>query len=269
MGLGSCAKGCGAFIWNKEEKKFCGRGGKRWGEIAVYYFFYYSCLVAFYAASVAFFYSSLSAHRPKLTGENSILKMQPGMGHRPQDAKLGNLIQINAETFEQHIASINKELDNNNYHLDLVKEHCKVNDYGYKKIDEKPVQPCVLLKLNKIFDFIPEVADQADEDLKTATGNFQGTNNYNSDLIYVTCDGVRSVDKDNMGPIKMVPEGFDKKAYPFRNQGHFTNPYVFVKFWKLTPDVMVQVACRVWAKNIHVSEAEGIGWVRFEIVRAY
>jgi sodium/potassium-transporting ATPase subunit beta len=128
-------------------------------------------------------------------------------------------------------------------------------DYGY---DEG--QPCVLLKLNKIFNWEPDLYDETD--FPSELGN-----RTNSQYIGVTCEGENPIDQENIGPLKYwPPEGFPRYYYPYRNQEGYRSPLVMVKFAKLTNGVVINVWCKAWARNIRHHRFDDMGSVHFELL---
>jgi sodium/potassium-transporting ATPase subunit beta len=129
-------------------------------------------------------------------------------------------------------------------------------------------QPCVLIKLNRIFGWTPEPYASEDElpaDVKAALANATPKKTWNRNLIYVTCAGQDNVDKEHMGPIKIYPEGFGFQYYPFRNSPGYLSPLVMVQFLNPSPGVLLNIECKAWAKNIQHSRLERLGQVHFEI----
>ena len=47
-------------------------------EIGIFYLIYYSCLAAFFISMIAIFYQTVDINKPKLTGDSSLLKGNPG-----------------------------------------------------------------------------------------------------------------------------------------------------------------------------------------------
>merc|ERR1712083_693682 len=119
-------------------------------------------------------------------------------------------------------------------------------DYGYTE-----GKPCVIIKLNKIFQFIPKL---------------KGTN---KDYLQIKCEGEHPADRDNLGPVEYYPkDGFDLKYFPYLNQDNYLSPLVFAKFTNPTLGVLIQVECKpVNADNIEQEKQyRGDGRVHFELM---
>ena len=122
--------------------------------------------------------------------------------------------------------------------------------------------PCVAVKLNRIFEFVPDLI--LDDDKGNAT-------NATASLPYlqIECEGLHFADKDNIGPIDYFPRaGIDMWHFPFLGQEHYLSPLVFVKFANVTRNVLVQVDCRPTnARNIVPDKhSKGSGRVQFELM---
>jgi len=129
-------------------------------------------------------------------------------------------------------------------------EHCPEDDYGYKNI-----QPCVAVKLNRIYEFVPELNDTNAED------------------ILIKCEGEHIADKDNVGTIKYFPAnvagdaGVIKKYYfPFLGQPYYMTPMVFVKFESIKTNILVQVVCKpINLVGFKTEGRDGHGKIHFEV----
>jgi len=127
---------------------------------------------------------------------------------------------------------------------------CPVDDYGYKAI-----QPCVAVKLNRIYEFVPELNDTDAED------------------ILIKCEGEHIADKDNVGAIKYFPSnkagdaGVIKSYYfPFLGQPYYMTPMVFVKFESIQTNVLVQVVCKpINLVGLETQGRDGHGKIHFEV----
>jgi len=131
--------------------------------------------------------------------------------------------------------------------MEDVQEQCiKKGDYGFTE-----GKPCVIIKLNKIFQFNPILTDDAD-------------------FLKIVCEGEHPADRDNLGPVSYYPKpGFDLKYFPFLNQENYLSPLVFAKFTNPTPGVLIQVVCHPTnAHNIDWKQKQlrGDGRVHFELM---
>lgn len=126
-------------------------------------------------------------------------------------------------------------------------ENCPMGDYGYDA-----GTPCVAVKMNRIFEFMPEVDGGGDD-------------------ILIECKGQYTADEDNAGPITFWPskgsQGVIKKHFfPFLGQPNYMSPLVFIKFEEIQTNVLVQVMCRPTnLLNVKTDGKELQGKIHFEV----
>lgn len=114
----------------------------------------------------------------------------------------------------------------------------KNNNYGF--LEKKP---CIFLKLNKIFSWLPEYYDKNDlpdkmpqdlkEHIKTAN---------TKKLVWVSCEGEDPADKEHIGEVKYYTSqgfnGFNGNFYPFEKQDGYKQPLVAVQFANATSELI-------------------------------
>jgi len=273
------------FLWNSEEKTLLGRGGKSWAEIGFFYLIYYICLSGFFAATIAVFYQTVDENKPKLQGDASLLKGNPGMGFQPMPVIQTTLLRIAEDSHEANKKVFNKTIqeyfvkpaDEKNY--DDCSSHIGTRDKGQAcrfdaiqiadtscgdswGFEKDSTSACVIIKLNKIFGWIPKVADTKPEGL-----NLVGSQGYSNDMIYIQCAGENQADKENLGTIEYFPaQGFRLHYYPYKKQDNYQAPLVFVKFSNFKKRMGLMVQCQAYAENIEVDPNEKQGSVRFELL---
>jgi len=131
-----------------------------------------------------------------------------------------------------------------------LSQACPEEDYGYKKI-----QPCVAVKLNRIYEFVPQLNDTNAED------------------ILIKCEGEHIADRDNVGTIKYFPAnaagdaGVIKTYYfPYLGQPYYMTPMVFVKFETIKTNILVQVVCKpINLVGFDTEGRDGHGKIHFEV----
>jgi len=128
------------------------------------------------------------------------------------------------------------------FNVDLLGGNCTwQKDYGY---DEG--QPCVLLRLNKIFNWRPETHDNSSSEFPDDLNA-----RYNPDYVGITCRGRYPLDDENIGRVTYnPPQGFSKHFFPFLNQEGFRSPLVMVQFNNPANGILINIVCEAWAKNI-------------------
>jgi len=150
---------------------------------------------------------------------------------------------------------------------------CKGGNFGF---DEG--KPCVLLKLNRIFDLVPDFYDDMNDvpnfpenktvfpaELKEVVKKLPAAQKRQ---VWVDCHGENPADNENMGPITYYPSsrGFHEKYFPFTKQPDYQSPLVAVQFTNPKPGVLLHIECRAWAKNIGYDRRDNVGKAHFELM---
>jgi len=276
------------WIWNPEEQTFMGRTLIDWAFVFIFYIVFFASLCAMFAISCGMFFWVIDWNFPTLQGADSILQT-PGMGFRPQpniDTRLIRFIKGDTTSYqhyldhtEAYIQYYENELQQGENYIDcttlrerrpdqnldkvcvfdvqVLGDACvKQQNYGY---DDG--QPCVLLKLNKVFDWIPEeyTAENVDPAIKD-----QWNDPWH---IYVKCDGDDAATRENMGDILIYPaQGFPFKYFPFRNQQGYRSPLAFLRFDNPLPGILLMMTCKAYARNIIHDVVSEMGQVSFEMM---
>lgn len=137
-------------------------------------------------------------------------------------------------------------------------------------------KPCILLKLNKIYDWKPEPYEQNDTLPKELQPYEAMVRRYPRN-VYILCEGEFQVDHDFLGSIKYysrTPDGNGESPlgfipfyyFPFKNQDGYRSPLVFAYFHNITTNVLVNVMCKAYAKNIVRNNLYRMGAVHLEIM---
>ncbi|KAK3927430.1 Sodium/potassium-transporting ATPase subunit beta-2 [Frankliniella fusca] len=167
----------------------------------------------------------------------------------------------------------------------------EVNGYGYNSST-----PCVFVKLNKassftelettlnfgIFGWVPEYYNDTEalpEEMPLTLKNYIRTRSpketqryvvrFQRNTVWVSCEGENSADKENVGKIRMYPTmGIPGYYFPYLNQEGYLSPVVAIYMERPTPNVLVNVECRAWAKNINYRRHSTLreGSVHFELM---
>ena len=166
-------------------------------------------------------------------------------------------------------------------------------------------KPCILVKLNRIYGWVPEPYSideirnhtrmplalkndiEAIYEEKCVQGGFrpdQGPCPY-MNMIWLHCDGEDDPDIENIGPVTYTPfRGFPGYFYPYRNQRGYLSPIVMVQLKKPMPgvrsteleasgknspnpfQVLMNIECTAWARNIERNRLSRKGLVHFELI---
>jgi len=147
--------------------------------------------------------------------------------------------------------------------------HGFLNDGDSKVGGESKVEPCVFLKLNKIYDWQPEaitveeaeneneMTDELKEIIKTESDKNQ---------IWFDCKGRFAADKEALD-MTFYPssQGIPLKYFPFQG-GYYEPPLVAVKLHTTAVNQLIHVECRAWYAGVHHSTRDKAGMVMFEVI---
>ena len=297
-------KNCKLFCWNPLKREFLGRTKESWCKICIFYLCFYICLAIFFTSCVLVHIATLDLVKPEYHNNYSVMNQQyidgkhigvsPGLGFRPHINPVTSLIRVKSSAssydhpynYKQYADQLTEFLDNSYYKLESLvtffgaDNPCNSDrNYEYDK-----AKPCVLLKLNKIYDWIPEAFEPTDP-LPFELKPYESIVRTYPENIFVICEGENPVDKDLIGKIRyfsVTPNngagegdlGFlPFSSYPYKlNYGddwdltNYYQPLIFVYFSEITTNVLVNVMCKAFAKNIHVNTLHRAGAVHFELV---
>jgi len=292
-GFGQKVRSCCNGVWNPQKKEFLGRTGSSWAKIGVFYVIFYSCLAGFFAIMLVGFFATLDDNAPTMQKMYSLIKQNPGMGFRPMVKKDSTLIKFNASlenTYSEDIDDIIKYLRDNEY-MDGQNRTSNVtqdsagnklfdinevftpggceyhHDDRYSSFGYQDGKPCVMIKINKVYDWMP-----LDFDNDTASADFQKEaetalgRTPDKGFVGVSCEGENDGDIDNIGkPVFYPAKGFSFSWFPYVNLPMYRAPIVMVKFPDAHRGVVIQVWCKLWVKNIKHHKNDKAGSVHFEL----
>jgi len=149
-------------------------------------------------------------------------------------------------------------------------------------------QPCIAIKINKVFGWEPEpyynitevenhpkMPIQLKEKIhftwsKHCKGKGEEMEKRCPQLrfIWVSCGGVTQADIEWLGPIHYTPwQGFPGFYFPYHNQDNYLSPVVWIQLRKITPGVLIQIRCKIWAQNIaHDDRNPLLGGLHMELM---
>jgi len=132
-----------------------------------------------------------------------------------------------------------------------IMENCVNSNFGFED-----GTPCFVVKMNKIFEFMPNLTDAGE-------------------VLKIQCQGEHPADKDNIGKLEYFPSAQDGKAgaidmayYPYVGQPGYLSPLVFVKMANPKRGVLIQIVCQpINAENIVQEKMKrGDGRVTLEVL---
>lgn len=289
-------------IYNRDKNFILGRTPTNWGSLFLFYAVFYIVLSAMFAICMQGLFATLSSVEPKWQLDSSRIGSNPGLGFRPISDNLehGSLIWFEGKNKNQtaHWAELIEgflepyitasQMSNTNHSQSVAcsfdkgpKEgsHCSVdvdnfgpctmkNGYGYNKS-----APCIFLKLNKIFNWVPDYYDDINNlpeemptDLKLYIASLPVNNRKQ---VWVTCGGENPADREILGPVKYYPKrGLASYYYPYKNVKGYLSPLIAVQFERPGLHRIINIECRAWAKNIiyNGSYRDRQGSVHFELM---
>ncbi|XP_018571429.1 sodium/potassium-transporting ATPase subunit beta-2-like [Anoplophora glabripennis] len=123
------------FIWNPDNKQFCGRTGASWSKIGLFYLIFYGMLAALVAICMWVFFQTLDPRIPKWQLDRSIIGTNPGLGFRPMPTNNEESTLIWFQGTNQN----NSEIWEHNILQFLDSEYC----FGPKVIQEIDAVDCI------------------------------------------------------------------------------------------------------------------------------
>jgi len=303
------------LIYDKDTGEILTRTPKSWALIFIFYVIYYSLLACFWYGMLQLFFLTVPTDNPKYQQDDSIIGSNPGVGIRPgqADEKLDSSMIFlakggqdtkptddkgegpkNADWAKRYEIFLDKYKDKDGTTTDcskIDKENpkeaclfdpnavlgdCAKDSYGYLK---SPPEPCVLLKINRIFGWQPQ--EYSDDDLVEAQKENEDypedkmptevANKIKKDKtkIYIDCQGENPFDREQLkGKMSYFPtdQGISFDYFPYEHANrNYHNPLVAVQFKGLEVGVLYHIQCKLWSKEVRHSKKERAGLVHFEI----
>jgi len=128
----------------------------------------------------------------------------------------------------------------------------KPKNYGYNK-----GRGCIAIKLNRIFGWIPEPYQTKDEVPLEIRDLWEPKM---KDFVLIKCSGQYPTDEDLIHIIEYTSilgnkaiGGIPTFYYPFLNQPGYRQPYIWIQLIKVESNVLLNIICRAYAKNIRQS----------------
>lgn len=303
------------LIHNPETGEVFTRTPKSWFLITLFYCIYYTCLACFWYGMLQLFFLTLPVDQPKWTLTESIIGVDPGMGMRPlaRDERIdSSMIRLDWDNANENpspdyesemtidwayrMQKFLKSYENKTGTVDCTsvqglrntpddKEPCAFElstlgacqqfPYGYVKGSAPSVEPCVVFKVNKIYNWEPQIYTDEDLDaeeempqhLKDSIRAMSLTEREN---LFVNCEGEYPTDQEAlMNSFTYFPatQGIPFKYYPYKYAHmNYHNPLVALQLKNVPKGQLLHIECRLWAKGIKYDRKERIGMKRFELL---
>ncbi|XP_076674412.1 sodium/potassium-transporting ATPase subunit beta-2-like [Andrena cerasifolii] len=290
------------FIHNPAEGTYFGHTGKKWAITGAFYAVFFSVLALFFAVCMKGLLATINYDKPRWILEESLIGTNPGLGFRPisnntdersliwysssDPASVQKWTGLLDKFLEEYVnssvlpnAGRNQQICNHNTpvkpgHVCAV----EVNNWGpcspYQQYGFNNSAPCVFLKLNRIYGWVPEYYNDTrnlPSDMPASlVQHIKSVNSSWLNTVWVSCKGDNPHDIENIGELKYYPEqqGFSGYYYPFKNIPGYLSPIIAVQFLRPARNRIINVECRAWAKNIiyKPSKKEKMGSVHFELM---
>jgi sodium/potassium-transporting ATPase subunit beta len=280
-------------LYDPAKQEFFGRTKKSWYQLLIFYSIFYACLAAFFATCIAGLLSTLDPKEPKWKLGESLIGTNPGLGFRPisNETQEGSLIWYDLadeKTTQKWVEHLDKFLEP--YKVEQVGKNYQQCDYD-RPVEEGKVctvdlsaerfglctaenkygygsgSPCVFLKLNRIFGWVPEYHTEGLQEMpKDLRDEVNATNRTE---VWISCEGEHSFDKERIGGFEYFPSrGFPGYYFPYTNNENYLSPLIAVQIKNVKPFAIVNIECRVWAKNViyNGSNKNREGSVHFEVL---
>jgi len=235
------------FLFNRETGQVMGRSGESWLKIGVFYLIFYGFLAAFFSAMLTVFLSTLNdpegGGAPKLT---QFIENKPGLSFTKIGKSLDEIRKATnttslAKSYNTTVTDMLKKFSSKELCGDSVagmpkNKECTFNtallgDCGLKGAPDYGIQnktPCVYVRMNKVYGWVPKETEGAGNFLKLNCGSDDG--------------------------VKVMPVGFHIGSFPFRGQKGYELPIVAVKI-DLAKYTKKSLVCSLQGPNIEVSDS--------------
>lgn len=302
------------MIYNPDTGEIFTRTPMSWLKITAFYLVYYSLLAAFWLVCLQIFFLSLPEGKPRWTLDGSLIGSNPGVGVRPSntDKRIDSSIFL-LETAAKDTTPTDK-MGNGEKNADWARRmelfldkyknktglfdcsedaqqgkegkclfdtavlgDCSTYPYGYiLNAQDKYIKPCIFLKFNKIWNWIPKPIDPLTLDdpkynMMTPRLKNQIRSAPVNDKVWMDCRGRNPADQEALA-ISYFPDnqGIPIKYFPYTG-GNYQAPLVAVrietdKVLDLQVGQLVHVECRAWFDGVVHDTKDMAGLVRFEVM---
>merc|ERR1712210_46047 len=269
------------MLYNPDTGEVLTRTPLSWLKITVFYCIYYCFLAGFWIACLNVFFATLpDAHDgPRWLQEDSIIGVNPGVGLRPRNTDA----RIDSQMFVLRQSDTNTHQSENGGEGDLNADY----NYGYvvpnKMSKSNTTTPCIFIKLNTIWGWVPKPYDCDKEKGEDSEGRClpdiekhlakQGADKNN--FVYINCRGRYAADQEALaGGLKYFPEnqGLPISYFPYVGKGvgaggNYHAPLVAVKITpkKGSEGQLIHIECRAYYDGVkHITKTKE-GMVMFEL----
>jgi len=304
------------MIYNPDTGEVLNRSAMSWAKIIAFYVVYYCFLAGFWIAALNVFFMSLPEvqNGPSWKLDSSLIGANPGVGLRPKNSdklidsqmfvlkqgdrsvvpsKMGGEGETNADyatRLENFLEVYTTESEGyNKFELSELGD-CQEFPYGYVETEVEgvvsPVAPCIVVKLNTIWDWtpVPVGSDYIDNDgkelPKSLKEHVKGIEDAggDTDMVWIDCHGRYAADQEALSGLEYFPKtrGFPMKYFPYQGRGVFNpeskswektyhTPLVAIKVTPNSVGQLIHIQCKAYYDGVvHVSKDKQ-GMVQFEV----
>jgi len=300
------------------------RTGAQWLKLTVFYIFFFIFLGCFFTLSYHIFATiCITEDEPRWQQEDSLIGSNPGMGFRPMpdpDKNADSTLIWYDKARKREYSFWTFQLEEYIEKVEAGQGKLPICTLGSGATGDKDIvcrvdtkqlapcsiktnfgypdgQPCVLVKLNKIFGWTPQPYGYDDRDTfshdrllrhleeekeekdmpadlaqhimnETAkAGNNDALRKDILSTVWISCEGETVLDRENMGEISYIPErGISGMYYPYQQQVGYQAPFMFIKFKNPKQGVVIHVTCRAFAKNVKPDKFMRLGQTNFALL---
>ncbi|XP_058449155.1 sodium/potassium-transporting ATPase subunit beta-1-like [Malaya genurostris] len=272
------------IVWDGRDSKFFGRTKQSWWYLFLFYGIYFIVLFSLFWACMECLFLTLSDRYPKYQCEDSLIGVNPGLGYRPMpdNVKAAAMVHFKQHNetemdywtsrldsfLEPYQHSLNSHSDEGSnmmqckfgeqvpegkaciFDIDKLGPCSPLNRYGYNDS-----QPCIVLKLNRIYGWVPDYYDNVDELPENMPQDLveyiKSVPKVERRQVWISCNGIYPADNEATGPFGYYPSrGIASYFYPYTNVKGYLSPLVGIQFVNPKRKRNIFVECRAWAKNI-------------------
>ncbi|XP_050680293.1 probable sodium/potassium-transporting ATPase subunit beta-3 [Leptidea sinapis] len=242
----SCPRRCVKYLYDRENKQFCGRTCSSWRNIIVYSIFY---LIFLSTYTLIFLFASLSIIKALGTYE-SIDKLELmtyadkaiGLSATPTSANSLPIINYQSDKgYEKYVNEL-EEFFSKRRKRQVVTENnlgpCGSSPFGYWK------KPCVVIRINKQIGWSAKpLINTTNLDIPQDVKEWM---KLDQEKLWLHCHGYHSYDREHIGKILYYPDppGFEANAFPLEMGGN--SPVIGVQFVDFTLGLSVAIECSLW-----------------------
>lgn len=271
----------GQYLYNSQDGKILGRTAKNWAQLLLFYAAFYTVLAALFAICMQGLLVTLNHQYPKWQLDESRIGTNPGVTFRPRqdDSELSAIhyTAANKTSVAEWVGLVNQFLepytDNTKlpgggknqvicdfntppkagqvcaFEVNNLGPCTATGGYGYNQS-----APCVFIKLNRIYGWIPEFyeVDDLPTDMPQDLADYiRSLPAADRKQVWVSCKELTNSEDDLLKGVDYYPgRGFPSYYYPYMNVEGYLSPLVAVHFTRPTPGNTFSIECRAWAKNI-------------------